>query len=207
MRQTLLRRLMVMVCLSVLPLASAGAQGASVEVFMGQYTPTQDLYQVTKAGAAGTYRLDGGGSRGGTVSLNLNDRVGLRASGGEVTSALTFKPVATTGGSTVPATLRHASVQGVLGLTPGHHRAQPYFSFGVSYAQRGGAAFVGQSKPSSYGYALGAGVKVRVAALALSLGAEMLDYSASYEVAGKPPRDFIQRDILLRLGAGLAVGR
>ena len=66
---------------------------------------------------------------------------------------------------------------------------------------------MGQPNASSYGMALGAGVKLRLSAFAFSVGAEVLDYSASYLVAGRPPRDFIQRDILLRVGAGLAVGR
>jgi len=200
----------LLVALSVLALVPGGradAQGAGMEVFVGQYSPTQDLFQVTKAGAAGTYRLNSGASRGGTVALNLNQRIGVRVSGGEVESGLTFTPVNPGATSSVPARLRHGSVQAALGLTSGEQRAQPYISLGMSYAKRSGEAFEGQPDPSSYGFALGAGLRVRVSALSVSLGAEVLDYTASYAVAGKPPRDFIQRDVLLRLGAGMAVGR
>lgn len=207
MGQTLRRRLAGVVCLVVLGTGESVAQGASVEVFMGQYSPTQDLFQVTRAGSAGTYRLTSGTSRGGTVSLDLNKRVGVRVSGGTLDNALAYTPSGAGTPSRAPAELRHGSLQGVLGLTPGEGNAQPYLSVGMSYAQRRGQAFEGQSEPTSYGMALGAGVRFRLSMLSLNVGAEVLDYTATYDVPGRPPRDFIQRDILLRLGGGVAVGR
>ena len=135
--------------LAVFPGERAEAQGAGMEVFVGQYSPTQDLFQVTRAGTAGTYRLNSGESRGGTVALNLNKRIGVRVSGGEVESGLTFTPVNVAAASTVPTRLRHGSIQAALGLTSGEQRAQPYVSLGMSYAQRSGEAFVGQPEPSS----------------------------------------------------------
>lgn len=204
-RQTRRLAALLLVLTTAAPLARA--QGAGMEVYVGQYSPTQDLFQVTRAGEAGTFRLNSGSSKGGVVALDLNQRVGLRVSGGEVETALAFTPSGSGRAWETPAVLRHASVQGALGLTRGGRMAQPYVSLGISYAQRKGEAFEGQTRPTSYGMALGAGLRVRVSALAMSMGVEVLDYSATYDVVGRPPRDFIQRDVLLRLGGGVAVGR
>jgi hypothetical protein len=187
------------------PAATLGAQGLSIGGHVGQYTPTQEVYEVTRAGVAGPvgkYELGSTSTRGGGLTLWLGDRIGVSASGGTASTRMTF----TGGAATDPeveldgAEIRFGSLQGIAITSRSSAALQPYVSAGLAYVRRGGPAFATRTDKGHFGFAIGAGLRVRVIKALLTGGVEFTDYAAKHQVNGGPDRSFLQRDIQLKGG-------
>lgn len=185
--------------------AAASAQGLSISGHMGQYAPTEPVYEVARAGAAGPvgkYKLNSTTTTSAAITLWLGDRFGLSVAGGMADTRLAYRGIEANSVTTDlgAATLQFGHFQGI-GVTAGPASVlQPYFSAGVAYIRRGGPVFEGRDDNGLVGFTLGAGLRVKVARALLTGGIEVLDYSGKYKVNNGPVKATLQRDIQLRGG-------
>ena len=205
MIRRLVRGAVALVTLLALP-AAALAQRVSVTPLIGVYAPTENLYESKPGQTSGTetYKLDSGTSYGGSVGVWLSPRVSVAVSGAVVPTSLRR---ARSGGSELTeATLTQGSMQAVFLLASETATIVPYINGGFGLVSRGGDAFSASAETSSLAGVFGAGTAVRLGMLSLSVGAEVIDYSATYDLTGGPARQFTQRDVQLRVGLGTIFG-
>ena len=205
MIRRLVRGAVALVTLLALP-AAALAQRVSVTPLIGVYAPTENLYESKPGQTSGseTYKLDSGTSYGGSIGVWLSPRVSVAVSGAVVPTSLRR---ARSGGSELTeATLTQGSMQAVFLLASETATIVPYINGGFGLVSRGGDAFSASAETSSLTGIFGAGTAVRLGMLSLSVGAEVIDYSATYDLTGGPARQFTQRDVQLRIGLGTIFG-
>lgn len=185
---------------------AAAAQRVSVTPLIGVYSPTENLYESKPGQASGAerYKLDAGTSYGGTVGVWFGSKVGLSLSGVVVPTAL--RRVRGGGDELTEARLTQGSMQAVFLLADRSATFVPFLNGGFGMVTRGGAAFDASEETRSLSGIFGVGAAVRLGILALTMGAEVVDYTATYDLAGGPARQFPQRDVQLRVGLGSSFG-
>lgn len=194
-----------LVALIALP-AAAFAQRISVTPLIGVYAPTENLYESKPGQSSGTetYKLDSGTSYGGSVGVWLSPRISVAVSGSVVPTAL--RRARSSGAELTEAKVTQGSMQAVFLLASETATIVPYINGGFGLVSRGGDAFSASAETSSLTGIFGAGTAVRLGMLSLSVGAEVIDYSATYDLTGGPARQFTQRDVQLRVGLGTIFG-
>lgn len=205
MVRSVVRGILVLATVLVVP-AAALAQRVSVTPLIGVYSPTENLYESKPGQFSGTetYKLDSGTSYGGAVGVWLSPRVSLTVSGAVVPTAL--RRARNNQAELTDATLTQGSMQAVFLLASETATVVPYINGGFGLVSRGGAAFTASAETSSLTGIFGAGTAVRLGVLSLSVGAEVIDYSATYDLTGGPARQFTQRDVQFRVGLGTSFG-
>lgn len=186
--------------------AAALAQRVSITPLIGVYAPTENLYESKPGQSSGTetYKLESGTSYGGSIGVWLSPRVSVALSGAVVPTSL--RRARSNGTLLTEATLTQGSMQAVFLLASETATIVPYINGGFGLVTRGGDAFSASEETSNITGIFGIGTALRVGMLALSLGAEVIDYSATYDLTGGPARQFAQRDVQLRVGLGTIFG-
>lgn len=189
----------------VLP-AAALAQRVSVTPLVGLYAPTENLYESKPGQSSGAevYKIDSGTAYGGAVGIWFSPRVGVSVTGAVVPTFL--RRARTSGDQLTEARLTQGSMQAVFLLAPEDATVVPYLNGGFGIVARGGSAFEASDETRSLTGNFGAGTAVRLGVVALTVGAEVIDYSATYDLTGGPARRFAQRDVQLRVGLGTGFG-
>lgn len=194
--------------LALLPVVPAAlqAQRVSVTPLVGVYAPTENLYEAKPGQVSGAqiYKLDAGTAYGGAIGLWFGPKVGVSVSGMVVPTHL--RQNAGSGSVLTEARLTQGSMQAVFLLASADATVVPYLNGGLGVVARGGEAFESSEETHSLSGIFGAGTAVRLGVVALTVGAEVIDYSASYDRAGGPARRFAQRDVQLRVGLGTSFG-
>ncbi|HUG27469.1 MAG TPA: hypothetical protein VMK53_04165 [Gemmatimonadales bacterium] len=205
MVRPIVRGSLALLTLFALPTAAL-AQRVSVTPLIGVYAPTENLYESKPGQSSGTetYKLDSGTSYGGAVGLWISPRVGFTLSGTVVPTSL--RRARRSGAELTEAKLTQASMQAVFLLASETAIFVPYINGGFGMVSRGGDAFSASAETSSLTGIFGAGTAVRLGMLSLSVGAEVIDYSATYDLTGGPARQFTQRDVQFRVGLGTIFG-
>ncbi|MFN2316130.1 MAG: hypothetical protein ABR551_00785 [Gemmatimonadales bacterium] len=205
MVRPLVRGTLAFAAVMALPAASH-AQRVSVTPLIGVYAPTENLYESKPGQSSGTetYKLDSGTSYGGSVGLWLSPRVSIAVSGAVVPTSL--RRVRSGAAELTEATLTQGSMQAVFLLASEAATIVPFINGGFGLVTRGGDAFGASAETRSLTGIFGAGTAVRLGMLSLSIGAEVIDYSATYDLTGGPARQFTQRDVQLRVGLGTIIG-
>lgn len=200
------RRTVGVLCATLALVPAAAAQRVSVTPIIGVYAPTENLYESKPghSGGAEIYKLSTGTSYGGAVGLWFGSRVGVRVSGAVVPTSLRQEGAGDV--QRTDAQLTHGSLQAVFLLASETATVIPFLNGGFGVVNRSGEAFVASSTTSSISGVFGAGTALRMGRVAVTVGAEVLDYNATYDLAGGPARQFSQRDVQLRVGLGTVFG-
>lgn len=200
----ILRRVMTIAALGAVSLgATAEAQRLVITPHVGYFLSTEDLFEAQVSGRV-TYRLQPALWYGGSIEVGITPRIGLSLVGGHVATDLRRKSAIRD--SLIPASLSHVAVQAVLRTADRSAKVSPYFNGGLGLMRRGGEAFRDEPSNSSLVAMLGAGVAVRMGAVATTVGLEVTDYSAAYAAAFDYNRKFLQRDLRFRVGIGWMPG-
>lgn len=186
--------------------ASLSAQRIVVTPHIGYYSPTENLYESKPGLTSGAewYKLDSGTALGGSFGLWFTSRVGVNFSGAHV--ATNLRRHRSSGDQLTEAAITQASAQAVFLLGAPDATVLPFLNGGFGLVSRGGGAFEASTETSNLAGIFGVGTSIRLGMVALTVGAEVADYSATYDLAGGPPRRFAQRDVQFRLGLGTVFG-
>lgn len=182
------------------------AQQVVLTPHIGYYSPTENLYESKPGLASGSesYKLDPGTAVGGSLGVWFSSRVGVNLSGAHV--ATNLRRQRSSGDQLTEAAITQASAQAVFLLGSPGATVLPFLNGGFGLVSRGGGAFEASAETSNIAGIFGAGASLRFGMVALTVGAEVADYSATYDLAGGPPRRFAQRDVQLRIGLGTVFG-
>ena len=176
----------------------ARAQRLSLAPEIGIYIPTEKLVDATN-GTVG--EMEAGLSLGARLGLRFGDRIGIHVSGAYVPTTFALDPA---GGEPErhDARLFNGTGQAVVFLLPPQSMLSVFLNGGIGVVSRGGVAFTGAAETTNVTGVAGAGATVRLGRIALSAGAELFAYKASYEAGGVSSSELSQRDIQIRLGLG-----
>lgn len=200
-----LRALALGACATLLS-APLCAQRIVITPHVGYYSPTENLYESKPGQTSGaeSYKLDPATALGGSLGVWFNSRVGVNFSGAHM--ATNLRRQRGSGDQLTEAAITQASAQAVFLLGSPEATILPFLNGGFGLVSRGGGAFENSAETSNLAGIFGAGASIRIGMVALTVGAEVADYSATYDLAGGPPRRFAQRDVQLRLGLGTVFG-
>jgi hypothetical protein len=178
----------------------AAAQRLSITPQIGFYVPTEKL---TELAAGGQFsEIEAGPSFGARLGLWFGSRIGIEAGGAYVPT--TFKvDQGSQNVTSQDAKLFVGSGQLVVFLLPRTGIFSLHLNGGVGVVSRGGVAFTSAADKSDLAATVGAGAGVRLGVVAVTVGADLMSYTAGSTVTNS---DLRQKDVHLKLGLGIPFG-
>lgn len=192
----------VLACWALVVAGPAVAQSVRFAPQIGLYVPTDRLYSLATGGVDQEFRLEAGPSFGARLGV-WGTRVGVEVAGSYVPTTFSFGSGATT---KEDAKLFTGTGQVVISLLPITSPLMLFASGGVATVSRGGLAFSAEAKSTSVGGVVGLGAGLRFGGFGITIGADLLGYSAEYQGDQAVSQRRAQRDVNIRLGFGAPFG-
>ncbi|MFN0177248.1 MAG: outer membrane beta-barrel protein [Gemmatimonadales bacterium] len=183
----------------------AAGQQVRLAPQFGLYVPTEQLYDLAAGSASSDdFKLEAGPAFGARLGVWFGQRFGIELGGNYVPTTFAFGA----GGGTTKqdAKLFTGTGQAVVFLLPPSGLLSLFASAGVAVISRGGVAFTSEAKTTNLGGVLGVGAAVRLGPIGLTVGADLLGYTADYQGTQAVSRQVTQRDVNIKVGFGVPFG-
>lgn len=190
--------------LVVVLVPAAAAQRVRFAPQIGVYIPTEQLYDLATGTQPNDFQLEAGPSFGAHLGIWFGRRFGVDLGGTYVPT--TFKLGSGTGPIKQDAKLFIGTGQVVLFLIPPTSPLSLFLTGGVAAVSRGGVAFTNEATTTNLGGVLGAGAGINLGPISLTVGADLLTYTADYRGSQATAQQLSQKDINLKLGFGIPFG-